>query len=237
MKGLGTLINVGAILGGGVLGLLLGRFFTERFQQTLLRATGLCVCVLGISGALEQMFSLENGKIASHGELMLIVSVTLGSLIGELINFDRLFEKFGEWLKKKTGNGSDPGFTNAFLTASFTVCIGAMAIYGSVIDGISGDHSVLILKSVIDFAVLLPMASTLGKGCIFSALPVAALQGAFTLGAVFISPYMTENAVSYLSLTGSVLLICIGYNLIKPKTFRVANMVPAVFISVVWAFL
>ena len=123
------------------------------------------------------------------------------------------------------------------MTASLTVCIGAMAIVGSIQDGILGDYSTLAVKSVLDFIIIIVMTSSMGKGAAFSAIPVVLFEGGVTLLARVISPVMTPLAISYLSLVGSVLIFCVGVNLVWGKRLRVANMLPAVLFAVLAAYL
>ncbi len=169
--------------------------------------------------------------------MLVVACLALGGLIGEIVNIERGFERFGEWLKIKTGNAKDQGFVNGFLTASLTVCIGAMAIVGAIQDGILGDYSTLAVKAVLDFIIVAVMTSTLGKGSAFSAIPVLAFEGSVTLLARLVSPVMTDLAISYLSLIGSVLIFCVGINLVWGKSIRVANMLPAVLFAVLAAYL
>ena len=237
MPGLGTIINVAAIIIGGLIGLLFGKFMKPRFQDTLMKSCGVCVIFVGIAGVLTKMLTVENGAITADGTLMMIASLAIGSVIGELINFERLFERFGEWLKVKTGNSKEKSFVNAFVTASFTVCIGAMAIVGAIEDGISRDPSTLILKAILDMLSICIMTASLGKGCIFSAIPVGLLQGSVTALASFIKPLMTEPALNNLSLIGSVLIFCVGVNLVFDKQFKVANMLPSVIVAVIWGLI
>ncbi|MBE6642267.1 MAG: DUF554 domain-containing protein [Clostridia bacterium] len=237
MIGLGTIINVAAILLGGLIGWLFGRFLKESLQNAIVRSTGICVMFIGMSGALEKILSVnEEGKLTSGGTLMMIGSMAIGTLIGELIDIDGLIEKFGNWLKKKTGNAKDNNFVEGFVTASITVCVGAMTVVGSIEDGIDGDYTTLLVKSLLDFIIIIVMTSTLGKGCVFSAIPVAIIQGGFTLGAKLIEPYMTEAALHNLSLVGSLLIFCVGLNLLRKNSVKVANMLPAIIVAVMWAF-
>ena len=161
----------------------------------------------------------------------------LGTIIGELIGIEKGFEHFGEWLKKKTGNSGDSYFVTAFVTASLTVSIGAMAIVGAIQDGLTNDYSTLAIKSALDFIIVAVMTSSMGKGAAFSAIPVFVFEGGITLLARFLSPIMTETSVLYLSLIGSVLIFCVGINLVWGKKIRVANLLPAILIAVVAAFL
>jgi uncharacterized membrane protein YqgA involved in biofilm formation len=237
MVGLGTIINVIAIIAGGILGLLFGRFIKDRYQETLMKVTGVATLFIGIGGVLEEMLTVSDGQISSGGTMMMIGSLAIGALIGEFLDLDRRIEQFGQWLKVKTGNSGDQSFVNAFVTASLTVCIGAMAIVGAIQDGIFGDYSTLAAKAVLDLIIIMVMTASLGKGCMFSAIPVAMLQGGVTILARWIEPLMTTAALSNLSFVGAVLIFCVGLNLIWKNTIRVANLLPSVVIAVVFAFL
>ena len=237
MYGLGTIINTGAIVAGGLVGILFGRFLKENVQDTLSKCCGVSTLMIGIAGALEKMLTLENGAISSGGSMLLVLCLTVGGVIGELLNLEGAFEAFGRWLKEKTGNAKDKGFVNAFVTASLTVCIGAMAIVGSIQDGLTGDYSVLATKAVLDFIIIMVMSCSLGPGAAFSAIPVAILQGSVTALAGLVRPVMTEAALNNLSLVGSVLIFCVGINLLWGKRIRVANLLPAIVLAVAAAFL
>ena len=169
--------------------------------------------------------------------MMIVASFALGSLVGELVDLDRRFESLGEWLKRKTGSEGDNRFVDGFVSASLTVCIGAMAIVGSIQDGIAGDWSTLALKGALDCLIVCVMTASLGRGCIFSALPVGVFQGSITLLARLVQPLMTTAALANLSLVGSILIFCVGVNLIWGKLFKPANMLPAVIVAVALAFL
>ena len=236
MYGLGTIINTGAIVAGGLAGILFGRFLKENVQDTLSKCCGVSTLMIGIAGALEKMLTLEKGAI-SGGSMLLVLCLTVGGVIGELLNLEGAFECFGRWLKEKTGNAKDKGFVNAFVTASLTVCIGAMAIVGSIQDGLTGDYSVLATKAVLDFIIIMVMSCSLGPGAAFSAIPVAILQGSVTALAGLVRPVMTEAALNNLSLVGSVLIFCVGINLLWGKKIRVANLLPAIVLAVAAAFL
>ena len=230
MFGLGTLMNCGAILIGGLFGLLFGRFMKERIQDSLTKTCGICTLFIGIAGALEHMLEAD-------GSLLIIGCLALGTFIGELLNIEELFERFGEWLKQKTGNAKDKQFVEAFVVSSLTVCIGAMAIVGAIEDGINGNSSILATKAILDLIIIMVMTCAMGKGCIFSAIPVGVLQGTVTVLARLVSPIMTDTALTNLSMIGSILIFCVGVNLVWGKKIRVANMLPAVILAVVVAFL
>ena len=238
MPGLGTIVNCAAIVAGGIIGVLFGRFLPERFQTSCIMTCGLCTIFIGAGGAMAQMLRLsEGGTLSAEGSMMLIGCLILGTLAGELLKIEDNIERFGEWLKQKTGNANDGGFVHAFVTASLTVCVGAMAIVGSIQDGLLADHSVLFAKSTLDFIIIIVMAASMGKGCAFSAIPVGLLQGGVTLLSRFISPLITPAALSNLSFVGSVMIFCVGINLCFGKRFKVGNQLPALIIAVAWALL
>lgn len=237
MIGLGTIINSLAILAGGIVGIFAGKLFRSDQQDALCKTCGVSVLFIAIAGAMEGMLSIDNGKLLSGKSMLVVLCLALGTVIGEWIGIEDLFERFGEWLKRKSGNSGDNSFVTAFVNASFTVCIGAMAIVGAIEDGISGDHSILLVKSVLDFIIVAVMTSSMGKGSIFSAIPVFIFEGSVTLLAKLISPVMTETATAYLSLVGSILIFCVGINLVWGKKVRVANMLPAVVFAVIAAYL
>ena len=237
MAGLGTIINVAGIIAGGLFGMLFGKALKERYQETLTEAIGICTLFIGISGALSKMLTFSGGKFDMTGTMMLIGSFAIGALIGEWLDIESRMEQFGRWLKVKTGSEKDASFVDGFVTASLTVCIGAMAVVGSIQDGINGDYSILAAKAILDLIIVMIMTASMGKGCVFSAIPVAVFQGTITLLARLLEPLMTEQALSNLSLTGSVMIFCVGVNLVWGKKIRVANLLPGLIVAVIWAFL
>lgn len=237
MAGLGTIINVAGILAGGLMGMVFGKGLKKRYQETLMAAIGVCTLFIGVAGTLEEMFTVTEGKLDTAGTMMMIASFAIGALIGEWLNIEEKMEQFGRWLKVKTGSDGDASFVDAFVTASLTVCIGAMAVVGAIQDGINGDYSILAAKAVLDLIIVMIMTASMGKGCIFSAIPVGLFQGAVTLLAGLLEPLMTDQALSNLSLTGSVMIFCVGVNLVWGKKVKVANLLPTLAVAVVWTFL
>ena len=237
MIGLGTIINILGIVSGGVCGLIFGKFLKKEHQDALSAAAGVSVLFLGIAGAMEGLLTITDGAVKSGNSMVLIISIMLGTLVGEIIGIENWFTRLGEWLKAKTGNAKDKRFVDGFVTASLTVCIGAMAIMGAIQDGIMGDYSLLTAKAVLDFIIIMVMAASLGKGAVFSAVPVGLWQGAVTLLAQLIKPLMTEMALLYLSFVGSVLIFCVGINLVWGKKINVANMLPSIIFAVIAAFI
>ena len=232
---IGTLLNTAGIVAGGACGHLFGRRILARQQETLTLACGVGTLFIGIAGAMNCM--LKNDNFPNGGSMLVVACLALGGLIGEALNIERGFEAFGEWLKRRTGSTGDAGFVNGFVTASLTVCIGAMAIVGSIQDGLTGDWSTLGAKAILDLIIVMVMTCSMGKGCIFSAIPVFLLEGGMTLLAGAMKPLMTDLAMGYLSLVGSVLIFCVGLNLVWGKKVRVANLLPAVVLAVAAAFL
>ena len=237
MIGLGTILNVGGILLGGVAGMLFGKGLPKRFQDTLMSAVALCVLFLGIGGCLQEMLAIVDGGLESGGTMMMIGSFAAGAILGELLDLEGKMERFGEWLKHKTKSDGDATFVDGFVTASLTVCIGAMAVVGAIQDGIRGDYSILLAKAILDLIIVMIMTASMGKGCIFSAIPVGIFQGAVTLLARQLEPLMTAPALSNLSLTGSMLIFCVGVNSIWGKKFKVANLLPTIFVAMIWGIL
>ena len=237
MRGMGTIVNVLAIIIGGSLGLFCKNLLKDRYQETIMKATGIATMFLALSGTLSKMFVIQQVGIQTTGSMNVILSLVIGALIGEMIDIDHLFEKFGNWLKLKTKSQGDHQFVNAFVTASLTVCIGAMAIIGAIQDGIYANPSILFAKAVLDFVIILVMSSSMGKGCFFAFIPVAFLQGTLTALSVGLAPFMTTSLLNHLDMVGNILIFCVGINLIWPRTIRVANLLPALVVAVVLSFL
>ena len=235
MPGIGVLANVAAVALGGVLGLGCGRLITERFQNTIMRACALAVLFLGLGGALREMLRIgADGHLAFVGVNMMLASLIGGAVIGELLNIEDRMTAFGAWLKRVSGSGGDAHFIDGFVTASLTICVGAMSVIGAVNDSLLDDSSILFAKSVLDGIVVMLLTATLGRGCIFSALSVGIFEGAVFLGAGLIAPVMTPAALQNLSYVGSILIFAVGTNLFGLPYIRVANFLPALVIAVLW---
>jgi uncharacterized membrane protein YqgA involved in biofilm formation len=230
--GLGTIINTAAVIAGGLLGLLLKNGFAKRFEQILMQALGLAIIFIGAGGVLKYMLIVENGTIATRGTMLLIFSLVLGCLLGELLNIEAKVEALGIKLKAAVGMKNDNRFVDGFVTTSLIICVGAMAIVGAMQDGLSGDSSMLIAKAILDFALVVILASTYGVGAIFSALPIFVYQGTITLIAALFGSVISEDLIAQLSFVGSALIFCVGVNLVREKTFRVANMLPGLLIPI-----
>ena len=234
MRGLGTIINVACIIVGGLAGLLFGSRIKARMQETLMAVAGVAVVFLGLGGALEYMLTIVDGKLSSGSSMLMIASLALGAVLGELLDIEGWVERFGEWLKRKSNSGGDSGFVTSFVSASCTVCIGAMAVVGSIRDGIYGDYSILLAKGILDAIIICIMAASQGRGPVFSAIPVGIFQGVVTVVAVFAGSFMTEPALDRLSFVGSILIFCVGLNILREKKIRVANLLPAIVVAALW---
>ena len=237
MTGLGTLANTAAIVAGGAVGLLLGKRLQARFQETVVSALAVSVMFVGLAGTIQEMLRASaDGRLVSHGSLMFVVSLAVGGVLGEWWNLDGLMERFGQWMRRVTHNERDASFVNAFVTATLTFCIGAMAIVGAIEDGLKGDPSILYLKAVMDGAFTAVLVVSLGKGAVFSAVPIFLYQGAITFAARLAAPVFTPEAMSNLSYVGNLLIFCVGWNLIHgEKKIRVANLLPALPLAILWS--
>lgn len=236
MVGLGTLINMAAIAAGGTAGLVFRRYLSKSLQTNLMSVMGLVCMFLGTAGTLSLMLRVSGTgpALTSTGAMMMVISFTVGTLIGTILKLEDRFEGFGLWLQRKAGRTGDNGFVGAFVTASLTVCIGAMAVIGAIQDGIAGDYTVLAAKAVLDCVIILIMTSALGVGCIFSAIPVGIFQGLVTLLAFLIGLLLSQASIDAIGLTGSMMIFAVGVNLVWGKKFSVANMLPTLIFAALW---
>ena len=239
MKGLGTIINVAAVIVGSSIGLLIKSGLKPRFQEIFMQACGLATIFIGLGGALSGILQIdaETGALSTQNTLLIVISLVLGGLIGELINIEQLLDRFGEKLKSVVKAQNDHSFVDGFVTASLVICIGAMAIVGSIQDGLTGDYSMLAAKALLDFIIVMVFASSLGIGVLFSALPLGIYQGVITLCAALIAPFFSSTLISNMSCVGSILIFCVGYNIAFGKKIRVGNLLPAIFIPILYALL
>ena len=216
------------IVGGGLLGLGCGRLISERFQKTLMMACAVAVMFLGLTGTVKEMLAVgADGKILLVGTNCMLASLIGGALLGEAINIEDRMEKFGIWLRQKTGSSGDTRFVDGFVTASLTVCIGAMAIIGSFDEGLRGDRAVVLSKTIIDSFAALAMASAYGLGVLFSAIPVLIYQGALTLLAGSLQSWLAPATMTELTAVGGTLIIGIGLNMLEITRISLSNMLPA----------
>ena len=232
MIGLGTIVNTVAVLVGGLLGLLLKTGVAKKFEKILMQALGLATIFIGTGGVLKYMLVVENGNLATRGTMLLIFSLVIGCLLGQWLDIESKMETLGIKLKAAARIKNDNRFVEGFVTTSLIICVGAMAIVGAMQDGLSGDSSMLIAKSLLDFALVAILASAYGVGAVFSAIPIFLYQGAITLIAALFGAVIGQTLIDTLSFVGSALIFCVGVNLVREKTFQVANMLPALLIPI-----
>ena len=236
--GIGTVANALAIVVGGIIGLLFNKRLKKELCDALLTALGTAVLFIGASGTLAGMLKVtESGTFETQKAMPLIFSLVGGTLIGSFLGLKQKTEKLGAYLKEKFGSSDDTRFIDSFVSASLTVCIGAMAVIGSIEDGMSGKPQTLFAKAILDGLIIMVFASVTGKGAVFSALPVAVFQGLITLTAVFFAGFIPTAAIANMSFVGSVLVFLVGVNLMFDKKFNVADMLPAIFLAIPLTYL
>ncbi|MGN0539134.1 MAG: DUF554 domain-containing protein [Candidatus Fimenecus sp.] len=236
MFGMGTLINTAAVILGGIIGILLRKGLKENIRKTLMAACGIATIFIGVAGTLEGMLTVKDGKIETQGAMLLIFSLVIGGFLGELIDIEKGMDFLGERLKKTFSRENDSRFAEGFVNSSLIICIGAMAIVGSIEDGLTGDFSMLAAKSVLDFVVVIILASSYGAGAVFSALAVFVYEGALTVAAHFAGSFISDEIVRSLSYIGSALIFCVGINITFGKKIRVGNLLPALLIPVIYIY-
>lgn len=215
----GVLINAAAVAVGGVLGTLGGRLMPEKMKQTVLAATGLVSIGIGISGA-----------IGSSNQLIPILSLVIGSVIGELLHIEDGVTRAGDWLQKRFGKSGS--ITEGFVTGSLVFAVGAMAVMGSLESGLKNDHTILMTKSVIDMAGSVAFAGSLGIGVAFAALSILVLEGTVTLLASLLTGVLTDAVITEISVTGSLIIIGVGLNVLGLTKLRIMNMTPALLLPI-----
>ena len=244
MNFLGTVINFAAVLLFGILGALLKRGIPKRISEAIMSAMAICVIYIGVDGMLEAAPAVPEGAFLSAGLikiLIMILSMALGTLIGELVDIDRRVCELGDKLERrfspKSSDSKEDGrgkFAKGFVACSLLFCVGAMAVNGAIQDGL-GNPDILLAKTVIDAISCFIMATTLGIGCAFSAFFVLAYQGAIAVLGYFLESVIPASTISYMSVTGSLVIIFIGTNMLKITNVKTANMVPAIFLPLALA--
>lgn len=236
MIGLGTIANTIAVIIGGGIGLFLKKGIKKSLQDSLLQAMGIAVLFIGIGGTLSQMLVFKDGHLKTTGTMLMIFSLLIGTLIGEIINIEAKLEKLGEFARKILHADEQSKFVDAFVTVTLVICIGAMAIIGALQDGLSGDYNLLLTKAILDSVICMVFASTMGAGVLLAALPLFIYQGLITLCASFISPYLTTAMINDICYIGNILITIIGINLTFNNIIhiRVGNMLLALIVPVVY---
>ncbi|AOY75747.1 DUF554 domain-containing protein [Clostridium formicaceticum] len=222
---LGTIVNTIAIACGGLLGVLLRKGIPEHYKTTIMQGIGLSVLVIGLMGA------FKSGNI-----LVVIFSIVVGSIIGEKIKIATKLDEMGLWIEGKMGKGHG-SVAKGFVTASLVYCVGAMAIVGSLESGLTGNHQTLYAKSLLDGISSVIFASTLGIGVVFSAAAVFIYQGIITITAGAVKYLLVEAVIQEMSAIGGLLIVGIAFNILEIKRISVANMLPAIFLPIVYQLL
>lgn len=219
---LGTMVNFFAITLGAFLGLLLKGGIPKKIGDTVMNGLSLCVIYIGISGAMK-----------TKNDLLVILSIAIGAVVGEIIDIDMLFKKLGNLLEEKF-KGKYGKISEGFVSTSLLYCVGAMAIIGSLQSGLSGKHDILFSKSILDGVSAVIFASTLGFGVVLSAFSVLIYQGSITLFSGVLSPLLVPDIISDIGATGSLLIIGLGLNMLNVTNIKIANLLPAVFIPIIY---
>lgn len=231
---MGTLVNAALILLGGIIGLVFKKAVSKEMEFSIHKATGVAVLIIGICGVLSSMLKVKDGgNIASSGELILVVSLALGTFVGELLKLEERLNKGCKWIESKCKMSN---FSTGFITATMIYCIGAMAIVGSINDGLLGDSSTLITKGIIDGITSVVLAASLGYGVLFSAIPILIYQGGMTLLAGLLENVLVGELLSNICMVGYALVMCIGINFLTndEKKIKTVNMLPALLVPVVY---
>ena len=233
MTGLGTIVNVAAILAGCMVGLFLKGGLPRRLQDTISGAVGLCVVFVGITGALKGLMSVQGTGFETRDTLVTVICMVVGAALGEWINIEAKLEQLGEWCRSRIPAGQVSGtFVEAFVSSSLLFCVGAMAIVGSLEDGLNHSYNTLFTKAVLDGVLSIVFTAALGIGTVFSIFPVGIYQGGMTLLAGVVKPYLTDAMISRMSCMGSILMFGLGLNLVLGSKLKIGNFLPAVFLPV-----
>lgn len=222
---LGTVVNAIAIIIGGLIGTFIRNGLKENYKKTLMNGVGLTVIIIGIMGAIK-----------SENMILIIISIVLGSIIGEAIGIEKKLDSMGNSLEEKLGQGNS-NLSKGFVTASLVYCVGAMAIVGSLESGLLGNHDTLFAKSVLDGISSIIFASTLGIGVVFSSIPVFIYQGIIILLASSLRNLLTPDVILEMSAVGGILIMGIGINILEIKKIEVGNMSPSIFIPLIYFIL
>lgn len=235
MPGIGTIVNVILVAIGSLLGLLLKKAIPERLKTSLTQALALATITIGLTGIITACCKVsEKGSLSSDYIILMVISMAVGTFIGELINIEKRLDNIGIFFQKKFSSESSGSFAEGFITASLVFCVGSMAILGSLNDGILHDPTILITKSLLDMIMSVVFASTLGIGVMFSVITIIFYQGLITLCASLLAPVLTGTVIAQMSFVGSILIMGIGFNFLYQPKLKLANMLPSMFIPLMW---
>lgn len=228
---MGTLINVGAIIVATFVGIIFKKGLSEKIQKAIMFTLGLGLVALSLGWFIKDFLVIENNVISTRMDLLIIISLVIGVMIGEWIDIDQRLTDLAYKVEKKY---KLPPLAKGFITATLIFCVGAMAITGAIQDGLGLGMTTLLIKSTLDFITAMVLASFLGIGVIFSAISVLLYQGSIFLLARYLSEFMTDNMIVSMSMIGSIILIGIGINFMEFKKIKVANMLPALLIPIIY---
>ena len=232
----GTLLNALSIVAGSLIGVALGRRIPKGLDEQILKILGVATALIAITGIISAMFTVDagTGALVSSGGFLLLISLVVGCVAGELLRIDTRLNTFGKQVEDRFGAS---GFARGFVSASLLFPIGAMAVIGPLNDGLTGDISILVLKSTLDLVASIILASTLGIGVLFSIVPLILFQGSITLLAGVIYPFVSAPLLDLFSMVGYTIVLCIGINFVAGTNIRVANLLPALAVPVVYYFI
>ncbi len=236
MYGLGTITNIILVIIGSAIGLLMKKAIPERLKESLVQALALSTFSIGIMGIITAAVSVDGKLLTGNYTILMVICMALGTLIGELINIEKRLDGLGERMQRRFSS-SDSSFAQGFVSTSLIFCVGSMAILGSINDGLKGDPTILITKGLLDGTVSIVFASTMGIGVMFSAITVGIYQGLITVGASLLAPYLTPDVIAQMSFVGSILIMAIGLNFIYKPKIRLGNMLPAMFLPLIYFIL
>jgi uncharacterized protein len=228
---MGTIINAAAIIVATFLGIIFKKGLSEKIQKSIMFTLGLGLTCLALGWFIKDFVVIENGSLSTQSDLLIIISLVIGVIIGEWIDIDKRLNDLVFKVEKKYNL---PPLAKGFISATLIFCVGAMAITGSIQDGLGLGTTTLIIKSVLDIITAMVLASFLGIGVIFSAISVLIYQGSITLLARYLSEYATLEIISSLSMIGSILLVAIGINFMEIKRIKVANLLPALLVPIIY---
>ena len=230
----GTIVNAVAIIAGSLIGLLFKKGIKKSYELSIFKALGLSTLIIGLNGVISNMFSVSDGHLSSSGELLLCISLIIGTLVGEMLKLEKRVNNFSDKVGEKFNIGN---FSKGFVSASILFCVGAMAVVGAINDGLYSDPSILFVKSTLDGTVAIIFASTLGIGTIFSAITVFVYQGAISLLAVFLGGYLQGEILMQICMIGYAIIMCIGFNFIADTKIKTMNMIPALLVPIIYDLL
>lgn len=224
---LGTIVNVASVLTGTAVGVLFRGKFPEKIQLSVIKGISLAVILIGMQMAF---------RIEKDADILLVIfSLVVGAVVGELLQIEKRLNDFGESLKNKIG-GEDDLFVQGFVQASLIYCVGAMAIMGAIQDGMNGDPSILFTKSLLDGITSIAFAASTGIGVGFSVIPILIYQGSITLAADWAAVYLTADMIRVMTATGGLLITAIGLNMLGASKIKTGNLLPALLAAVILAF-